>query len=722
MDNKLPTGNKIPNMSKNKINSNPNDIQRLNEAKNRGTQHNFVNSNAKHNQQNSQVEEKSKFQQVKEGVEKQAASAGLQAAGVPKPLADLASEQVVGQVKKKMKWWIFGSAAGCALWGLILIVILGAVFSAIAAVSEALSPVTDFFASLGNWFAGNGWCPNAEACEEKAESDFYQKISDLYDEYNAEGIEIDKEVLAAAALYNNYSDFNGITTDPTLTEEEKENQDEYENTQSFKDGESRLADLAKNLVNTSNQSVDYNKFKRYLTSFYIPEYYDELLTGDQDEIKYRKNQIANEILAFSANAEIFESVYTSTGIYEECPGVTVVSKDGATEGTYTLEEYVAGVLAHEVNNTWGSEALKAHAVAVRSYTIARTNNCTKTIENSTSDQTFKETDDPIFINAVQETAGQVLMYDDKIISAEYSAWYDPDICTGEMSCDDKTCTVDMVKLPNKEEWQFTMDKNYFTYGKNIGTNLIKDVKTLGGHCRGMSQFGIKYLDLGKHEKYDDILYTFYSEGVEIGSLTQMERQGLIAGNYEGFYERTEPYNANVLEYQCGVQVGGHTLGCGNFAQCVWYVKRRAIEIFNTLEGIDEETRQKAITAIYNSYGNGRDWWDRAVEPGGPLSIFGVSSDYTQPKIGAIVVWEFTQENANNKYGGHNYGHVAIVENIDEANGTVTVTEGYRKGGSNGSWDSGENWSQAGFLRQTQTYEQLANRSGYVFRGYVYLLD
>ena len=719
----LPGSSGLSGLAKNQMSkSGSADAERLNDAKNRGMQHNMLNSKNSSNN----GEQKSKVDQVGEEVTKQAASAGIQAAtggAVPKPVADLVSDKLAGpmwqQFKKQQKRRLI-IGAGAAFGGLMLIiVVMGAIFSVIAAVADALQPVTNFFGSLGNWFAGNGWCPTVEACEEKAENEFFEKINLLYNEYQKYGVSLDTELLTGAALYNNFSDFNGISSDLEADDIEDVTTDDIDN---YINGKARLVVLAKNLANVNTGENDYLKFKRYITSTYVDKYYSDLLSGDDENRKQQKEQIAIDILSFSANSDIFEAVYKNTGIYQECPGVTVVDENGSVEGTYNLEDYVAGVLAHEVNNTWGEEALKAHAVAVRTYTISRTDKCTKSIENSTRAQTFKETDDPVLIAAVQDTAGEVLLFDNEIFSAEYSAWYNPSICKGDMTCDDKTCTVDMVKLPNKEEWQFTMDKNYFTYGGAIGSNLIKDVETLGGHCRGMSQFGIKYLDLGLNKDYKEIIETFYSDGVTFGKLTVMDRVGLIAGDYEGFYERIEPYNSSVLEYQCGVQVGGHTLGCGNFAQCVWYVKRRAIEIFNTLEGIDEETRQKAITAIYYTYGNGRDWWDSAIEKGGTLSIFGASTDYTQPKVGSIVVWEFTEENANANYNGHNYGHVAIVEKVNADKGTVVVTEGWRKGGNNGSWDSGENWSQAGFQRREQTYEELANRSGYVFRGYVYLLN
>jgi len=98
-------------------------------------------------------------------------------------------------------------------------------------------------------------------------------------------------------------------------------------------------------------------------------------------------------------------------------------------GTYTLDEYVAGVVKHEI----GSEAdkpelLKAQAVAARSYVIAsRGDSLDCTVENSQGFQTFSEIDasnpsDRPFIEAAQATTGQVVMRDGKVALTQYLSY------------------------------------------------------------------------------------------------------------------------------------------------------------------------------------------------------------------------------------------------------------------------------------------------------------
>ena len=56
--------------------------------------------------------------------------------------------------------------------------------------------------------------------------------------------------------------------------------------------------------------------------------------------------------------------------------------------TYSLEDYVKGVVSAEAYTQENIEALKAQAIAARTFAIKKTNNCTTSIENSSSAQNF----------------------------------------------------------------------------------------------------------------------------------------------------------------------------------------------------------------------------------------------------------------------------------------------------------------------------------------------
>ncbi len=89
-----------------------------------------------------------------------------------------------------------------------------------------------------------------------------------------------------------------------------------------------------------------------------------------------------------------------------------------------LEQYLYGVVAYEMSNSFPVEALKAQAVSARGYAIkAISSSGTYDIGDTASDQVYKGYN-PAYKNvltAVDSTAGEVLTYNDSIISTYYSA-------------------------------------------------------------------------------------------------------------------------------------------------------------------------------------------------------------------------------------------------------------------------------------------------------------
>jgi len=95
--------------------------------------------------------------------------------------------------------------------------------------------------------------------------------------------------------------------------------------------------------------------------------------------------------------------------------------NGEWINTLSLEDYLRGVVPVEVNHTWPKEALKAQAVAARSYAITHLSNGNWDMEDNTQYQVYlgknyeaDETD-----RAVEETDGQVLTFAGEIISAYF---------------------------------------------------------------------------------------------------------------------------------------------------------------------------------------------------------------------------------------------------------------------------------------------------------------
>lgn len=392
---------------------------------------------------------------------------------------------------------------------------------------------------------------------------------------------------------------------------------------------------------------------------------------------------------FAADSRLNRGAYSNISYaYENCESIKVEGHDGLL----SLEDYVMGVVSDEAYSDQGMEALKAQAVAARTYAIIRTNYCQNPIRNSSQDQNFTTNINSNARQAVLETQGLVLTYDGALFSAEYDSFYKK----GDFSCDSQTCKVTYHKKPNNEAHVVEVPVSW----KNM---------MAGGHGRGMSQVASYHLASIGYE-YDEILEYFYSDGVELSRLEPIE-SGIIGSNYAPFYIRTKK-PASGDRYYVEPYVRNSNRG-----QCVWYVKGRASEIIDAAVR-DEEVKQLALSALNSTAGNGKDWWNNPS-----LSVFGASSDYRSPQIGSIIVWEYTSKRIAEK-DGHNYGHVAIIENIT-LDGKVSISEGW----ATNTKSCPKSWGCVQFNYRTfnsidEFYDWVLNYDGdhgYNFLGYVYLL-
>jgi len=95
--------------------------------------------------------------------------------------------------------------------------------------------------------------------------------------------------------------------------------------------------------------------------------------------------------------------------------------------TLPLEQYLYGVVPHEMSNSFPLEALKAQAVCARGYAVAKASRYASSrsydLVDTSSDQVYRgyASKNKRCIAAVDQTAGQVLTYEGDIIEAFYSA-------------------------------------------------------------------------------------------------------------------------------------------------------------------------------------------------------------------------------------------------------------------------------------------------------------
>ncbi|WP_186667889.1 stage II sporulation protein D [Sporosarcina sp. BP05] len=114
---------------------------------------------------------------------------------------------------------------------------------------------------------------------------------------------------------------------------------------------------------------------------------------------------------------------------ELCPVDIIIA---GADKPISLEEYVVGVVAAEMPATFQKEALKAQAIAARTYALQTTANGTKPIATDVSAQVysseakrkerwgkeFKRNEKKVRA-AVEATAGDTIVYQDKMISAMF---------------------------------------------------------------------------------------------------------------------------------------------------------------------------------------------------------------------------------------------------------------------------------------------------------------
>lgn len=169
-----------------------------------------------------------------------------------------------------------------------------------------------------------------------------------------------------------------------------------------------------------------------------------------------------------------------------------LSKYNATEVTLDFEEYLKGVVPAEIGNS-ALEACKAQAVAARTFALYRQIHRGYMTDKSSTDQAFRasriSSSYPNAMQAVEETAGEVLYYNGKLVeTCVYSASNGGQIKSSE------------------EVW-----------GGKRGYLVSKpdpyDTKTKNGHAVGMSQTGAKEM-ARQGFSYKDIL-AFYYPGTEI---------------------------------------------------------------------------------------------------------------------------------------------------------------------------------------------------------------
>lgn len=425
-----------------------------------------------------------------------------------------------------------------------------------------------------------------------------------------------------------------------------------------------------------NELIEHRKsLSTYLNGDYLSKYRTDL-DSDFDLYEY-----------VSDKASTGKS--TTTRGYSVCETITVdgVERDnGTVDGVVVdFEEYVAGVIKHEMAfsanveyNGKYNEAIKALAIAARTYAYRVTDGCTKSISNSTGQQTYYDIDqnderDKRIVELVNETSGVLLkdttgdlivtQYDSFCYTSKNNGVYHmhqgnidiPISWTKKMNIEGMGDTENVTRdgQVHTSGWiRLNCPCNNSQHGNNVDTEnkactIIKNgvIEYLdGGHGNGMSQYGALYLNEEEGLTYDQILKRFYGDDI----VFEQSSAEFEVDSETGFKIRnSRAQRDNKFFYGTG-QIEG---------ECVWYVYGRANEILS-----DWGSKNKWSF----SDNAGQLCFQNYVKRNSSQIIDDASIEKIQQ--GDVLSWYYSP-----------YGHVAIVEKVErDSSGKVSsvwISEG-----------------------------------------------
>jgi len=405
------------------------------------------------------------------------------------------------------------------------------------------------------------------------------------------------------------------------------------------------SDFLDNRVGAQDYFIDYarnNNLDANDISNWADEEKQEVRKQIIDEIKEivedyeEEEEPQNNIIALMSTA------YCSNGI-------TVQG-----EGTLDFNEYLIGVLSAEYGGliTDNPEAAKAAAVAIRTFVIAKTDNCSRSISSSESVIVYHSLSEgqsgySVYKEAVEATNGQVLVDSDgnvkggQFVTLPISQYREE---SGGMY------TFHMQGIAGYEQTNYDYSisvSDVERIASKVGGVYYPEEGS--GHHWGSSQYAIvKMAEDGM--TYDEILANTYC----VGGVVSLAR-GIAGGesaqpgltvNHDGtFLMRAEPVSPDSGNPY-------YNFYASNYGQCAWYAQERSDEILSTMGWYK--------TQVYEMYdgngGNGNDYCYYTAYNG--YTHHWDPNEEGAIKPGNIISWD----SYTPAYGA-SYGHVAVIEDV-----------------------------------------------------------
>jgi len=149
-----------------------------------------------------------------------------------------------------------------------------------------------------------------------------------------------------------------------------------------------------------------------------------------------------------------------------------------------VESYLYGVLHHEVSPWWPMEALKAQAIAARSYALYQASVSTKAeydVKSTTSSQVYGGSSNERFRSksAVDKTAGQVLAYEGKIFPAYFHS-----VCAGQTAASNELWKIAMPPLSGRVLCGFCRISPHSQWNVRVPVSEIEEILARNGRPLG----------------------------------------------------------------------------------------------------------------------------------------------------------------------------------------------------------------------------------------------
>lgn len=274
----------------------------------------------------------------------------------------------------------------------------------------------------------------------------------------------------------------------------------------------------------SASDIEEALFNVFLSPKVIPNDISETLVDRQQEmnipltIEKSIDEYVFDIYDFSKNGpascdiEIPEKVYVKN-LYNGYNN-TSCSNTGIFTGYIDFTEYIAGVISREMGGSFHPEALKAQAVAARSYSLARVQkglpaNC---------GQAYSTSVPQVCIDASQLTSKHVMLYQNTVINASYSAR-----CSGIYTQNAQegvwnpasTCNKSGNAVPYLVSRPCSGHKDCSQTSEKpcceVSISTSGQTGFIYGHGVGMCQRGAHdFASAPNNKKWDEILYQYYS--------------------------------------------------------------------------------------------------------------------------------------------------------------------------------------------------------------------